>query len=165
MLFPVNNPRKKGFAAAKLFILQPPSAAGRGEKLQSLLLVSLAAAGLLYFLTHDPAAPLFQTPPCLFRTLTGLYCPGCGSRSALIQLAHGNLYAAWRLNPLMVLFLPAALLFLLSQMKILFTGRSLPRLHLHPALVWSIFYIILAYWILRNIPLYPFTLLQPVIVN
>lgn len=149
----------------KLFTLQPPCTAGRSERLQALFLVSLAAGGLLYFLTHDPAAPLIQTPPCLFRTLTGLYCPGCGSRSALIQLARGNLYAAWRLNPLMILFLPAAALFLLSQAKILFTGRSLPRLHLHPALVWAIFYLILAYWVLRNIPLYPFTLLQPVIVN
>lgn len=149
----------------KLFTMQPPVTAGRNEKLLSLLLVSVAAGGLLYFLTYDPASPLIQTPPCPFRTLTGLYCPGCGSRSALIQLARGNLYAAWRLNPLMILFLPAAFLFLISQIKTLFTGRSLPRLLLHPSLVWAIFYLILAYWIFRNIPLYPFTLLQPVIVN
>ncbi|HPU02064.1 MAG: DUF2752 domain-containing protein [Firmicutes bacterium] len=149
----------------KLFSVRPPAAAGRKERLLALLLVSIAAGGLLYFLTYNPEAPLIQTPPCLFRTLTGLYCPGCGSRSALIQLARGNLYAAWRLNPLLILFLPAAVLFLLSQVKILLTGRSLPRLFLHPALTWAIFFIILAYWICRNIPLYPFTLLQPVIVN
>lgn len=149
----------------KLFIIQPPAAAGRKERLLALLLVSIAAGGLLYFLTYNPAAPLIQTPPCPFRTLTGLYCPGCGSRSALIQLASGNLYAAWRLNPLLILFLPAAALFLISQLKIFVTGRSFPRLFLHPSLSWAIFYLILAYWILRNIPLYPFTLLQPVIVN
>lgn len=149
----------------KLFTMQPPVTAGRNEKLLALLLVSLAAGGLLYFLTYNPASPLIPTPPCLFRTLTGLYCPGCGSRSALIQLARGNLYAAWRLNPLMILFLPSAVLFLISQIKTLLTGRPLPRLFLHPSLVWAIFYLILAYWIFRNIPLYPFTLLQPVIVN
>ncbi len=149
----------------KLFTIQLSVTAGRSERLLALLLVSLAAGGLLYFLTYDPASPLIQTPPCLFRTLTGLYCPGCGSRSALIQLTRGNLYAAWRLNPLVLLFLPAAVLFLISQIKILLTGRSLPRLFLHHSLVWALFYLILAYWIFRNIPLYPFTLLQPVIVN
>jgi hypothetical protein len=146
-------------------MIQPPAAAGRSDRLIALLLVSLAAGGLLYFLTYDLTSSLIQTPPCLFRTLTGLYCPGCGSRSALIQLARGKLYAAWRLNPLMILFLPAAVLFLFSQVKILFTGRSLPRFLLHPSLVWTIFGLILAFWIFRNIPLYPFTLLQPVIVN
>ncbi len=149
----------------KLFMIQPPAAASRSDRLIALLLVSLAAGGLLYFLTYDLTSSLIQTPPCLFRTLTGLYCPGCGSRSALIQLARGKLYAAWRLNPLMILFLPAAVLFLFSQVKILFTGRSLPRFLLHPSLVWTIFGLILAFWIFRNIPLYPFTLLQPVIVN
>ena len=146
-------------------MIQPPAAAGRSDRLIALLLVSLAAGGLLYFLTYALTSSLIQTPPCLFRTLTGLYCPGCGSRSALIQLARGKLYAAWRLNPLMILFLPAAVLFLFSQVKILFTGRSLPRFLLHPSLVWTIFGLILAFWIFRNIPLYPFTLLQPVIVN
>jgi len=149
----------------KLFMIQPPAAASRSDRLIALLLVSLAAGGLLYFLTYDLTSSLIQTPPCLFRTLTGLYCPGCGRRSALIQLARGKLYAAWRLNPLMILFLPAAVLFLFSQVKILFTGRSLPRFLLHPSLVWTIFGLILAFWIFRNIPLYPFTLLQPVIVN
>lgn len=149
----------------KLFMIQPPAAASRSDRLIALLLVSLAAGGLLYFLTYALTSSLIQTPPCLFRTLTGLYCPGCGSRSALIQLARGKLYAAWRLNPLMILFLPAAVLFLFSQVKILFTGRSLPRFLLHPSLVWTIFGLILAFWIFRNIPLYPFTLLQPVIVN
>ncbi|HOB28508.1 MAG: DUF2752 domain-containing protein [Dethiobacteria bacterium] len=149
----------------KLFSLLDPVKAGRSERLLALLLVSIAVGGLFYFWSYDPASPLVQVPPCPFRTLTGLYCPGCGSRSALIQLAHGNLYAAWRLNPLLILFLPAAGLFLLSQVRILLTGRSLPRLFLHPTLAWAIFYLILAYWIFRNIPLYPFNLLQPTIVN
>ncbi len=148
-----------------LFTIHPPITAGRKERWSALLLVLIAAGGILYFFTYDLISTPIQTIPCIFRTLTGLYCPGCGSRSALIQLARGNLYAAWRLNPLMILFLPAAFLFVISQVKILFTGRSLPRLFLHPSLVWAIFYLILAYWIFRNIPLYPFTLLQPVIVN
>ncbi|MFY9385902.1 MAG: DUF2752 domain-containing protein, partial [Dethiobacteria bacterium] len=67
----------------KLFMIQPPAAASRSDRLIALLLVSLAAGGLLYFLTYDLTSSLIQTPPCLFRTLTGLYCPGCGSRSAL----------------------------------------------------------------------------------
>ena len=38
--------------------------------------------------------------------ITGLHCPGCGSLRAVRQFLHGELWAAFRLNPLMVLSLP-----------------------------------------------------------
>lgn len=149
----------------KLIRLLPPVHNTRQERLLALLIVAGAAGVLLYLLTDNPEAPLIRTAPCLFRTLTGLYCPGCGTRSALLQLVRGNLYAAWRLNPFTILALPALVLFTVSQALTLLRGRSLPRLFLSPSLVWAIFFFILAYWILRNIPVYPFTLLQPWIVN
>lgn len=36
---------------------------------------------------------------CLFRTLVGIPCPGCGVTTALKYLAGGDLSHAWRANP------------------------------------------------------------------
>ena len=128
---------------------------------------------------YHPAAETVQQPPqqspsiagdvpnyLVWAILATIFCCIPFGIVAIVYSSQvsGHL-AAWRLNPLMILFLPAAVLFLFSQVKILFTGRSLPRFLLHPSLVWTIFGLILAFWIFRNIPLYPFTLLQPVIVN
>jgi hypothetical protein len=148
----------------KLTVLSPQRH-NRKERLIACCVVAAAAALALYLLAYDTFFFSIRTPPCIFRTLTGLYCPGCGTRSALIQLAGGNLYAAFRLNPLTVLALPTLVLFTISQFLTAFTGRSLVRLRLHPALIWGLFVLIVIYWIGRNIPLYPFTLLQPVIVG
>lgn len=148
----------------KLTILSPQRHS-RTERLLACCIVVAALALAFYLLAYDSFFASIQTPPCMFRTLTGFYCPGCGTRSALIQLARGNLYAAFRLNPLTVLALPALVPFTISQFLTAFTGRSLIRLRLHPALIWGLFVLIVIYWIGRNIPLYPFTLLQPVIVG
>jgi hypothetical protein len=129
------------------------------------VVVLVAALLLAYLLTYDPQAPLIQTPPCIFRTLTGLFCPGCGTRSALIQLSQGNFKAAWRLNPLAVIALPVGLYFVISQAHIASTGRSLPRLFLPPAWIWTLFIFLLLYWVARNVPLYPFILLHPTILQ
>jgi Protein of unknown function (DUF2752) len=63
----------------------------------------VAALSLLFF--FDPAAGLFY-PPCLFRSVLGMACPGCGSLRAIHQLLHGNFAAAWRLNQGMTVIAP-----------------------------------------------------------
>ena len=78
--------------------------------------VGLLAAGValilggtvLYF--FDPATAGFY-PACLFRLVTGIPCPGCGSLRAMHQLLHGHFAAAFALNPLLVLGLLVAAAF------------------------------------------------------
>jgi len=107
----------------------------------------LSCVGLLF--TYDPAtSQLF--PPCPFHAVTGLYCPGCGSLRALHHLLHGDLAAAVRLNPLMVLSIP--ILCLLS---------AFPRWTYRPWVSWSALTILIAYGIVRNIPAWPFCCLSP----
>lgn len=65
--------------------------------------VAVAAAGVLYFL-FDPEATLF--PRCMFLTLTGFQCPGCGSQRAIHALLHGDIPAAWHYNALLLAELP-----------------------------------------------------------
>lgn len=149
----------------KKFSLLSPVRHTNNERIFAWLIIAAAAGLVLYLFTYHSHTHAINTPPCMFRTLTGLYCPGCGTRSALIQLAAGNLYAAFRLNPLTVLALPTVFLFTISQALTAFTGRSLVRLRIHPVLIWGLFVLIVAYWIMRNIPAYPFTLLQPIIID
>ena len=55
--------------------------------------------------------------------------------------------------------------FTVSQALTAFTGRSLARVYIHPSLARALLTLILAFWIMRNIPVHPFTLLRPVIIN
>lgn len=47
--------------------------------------------------------------PCMFHTITGLYCPGCGGTRAVKQLLHGNLLMSFQYHPL-VLYTAAVVL-------------------------------------------------------
>jgi uncharacterized protein DUF2752 len=119
--------------------------------------IGLAVAGAsaiaaLFFL--DPArGGIF--PPCPFHSLTGYLCPGCGTLRALHQLLHGNLGAAWRLNPFSVLALPYVGYESAGAALLATTRRRLPRIFIPSALVWALLAAILAFWILRNTPLFP----------
>ena len=77
----------------------------RGAASAALLLFSFAGILLLFF--FDPATSGFY-PPCLFKTFLGVQCPGCGSLRAAHQLLHGNLAAAWALNPMLMVVGPLA---------------------------------------------------------
>jgi hypothetical protein len=69
----------------------------------------MAGASLLILFLFDPAHYHFY-PICYFHLLTGFYCPGCGALRATHQMLHGNFAAAAHLNLLVVLAVPAAVL-------------------------------------------------------
>ena len=104
-----------------------------------------------------------KTPPCMFYEVTGLLCPGCGSGRFMLALLHLDLYAAFRYQPLLFLFFPF-LVYYSAKVYIAFVfGKDiLPFPTIRNA--WfgiSVVVIIIEYWILRNIPVFPFTLLAP----
>ena len=107
----------------------------------------------------DPTTSGFY-PPCPFHALTGLYCPGCGSLRALHQLAHGDLGAAFGLNVLMVLSAPFLAYAFVAQGLSALGWRLLPRPFLPAWVIWSLLGVIVAYWVLRNVPVYPFSVLS-----
>lgn len=78
--------------------------AGVGGTPAALLLFSFAGILLFFF---DPETAGFY-PPCLFKTVLGAQCPGCGSLRAAHQLLHGNFAAAWALNPTLMIVGPLA---------------------------------------------------------
>jgi Protein of unknown function (DUF2752) len=130
------------------------------DRLTASAVVALGAGGLSIIYLLDPSSSDLY-PPCPFLALTGFYCPGCGTLRALHQLTLGHPVAALDLNPLMVLLLPFVAYFLASHAMLAVTGQPLRRFFVRPALIWTLLGIILVYWLLRNVPGYPFTLLAP----
>ena len=126
-----------------------------GVALGTLVLVAGAYVLRLY-------GPDGWLPGCTFRKLTGLNCPGCGMTRAAVAALHGQLGSAFRFNPLGMLLLPLALAGVGLELLGWVRGKPLPwRLHLGRYGGWVIAVSVIAFWILRNLPWWPFTLASP----
>ncbi len=130
---------------------------------QKMFLIVVLAAGtsaLAMLLLFDPATSgLF--PPCPLRYFTGWYCPGCGSLRAMHQLLHGNLRAAWALNPLAVLLLPFLIYGAASYASRELRGKYLPQVFLPAIYIRALYAAIILFGIARNLPFHPFDWLAP----
>jgi hypothetical protein len=113
-----------------------------------LVAAALGSGAVLFF--FDPAKHGFY-PICLFHSLTGLNCPGCGATRAAYQLLHGHLLNALHDNALFVLTLAA----LAAQGAWLVTKkiRSQPAAFvMPPKALWALLVITLVFTGLRNLP-------------
>ena len=131
---------------------------GRRSRFQLAALFLAILGGALTLHAFDPAVSRFY-PPCPFKALTGLDCPGCGTLRGLHGLSRGDLLAALDHNALMVLTLPFILYALVSFARETLTGRRLPTVFIPGVWIRRILYLILAFWILRNLPFPPFSYL------
>lgn len=99
-------------------------------------------------------------PGCLFRKFTGLDCPGCGMTRATYAAMHGRIGEAFRFNPVGMVIFPLAVLGISIELIGWIRGR--PRsLQVGAKGAWGLAFLVIAFWFLRNIPFYPFTLLAP----
>jgi hypothetical protein len=118
------------------------------------------AGGVVMLRIFDPATSgLF--PPCPVHYLTGWYCPGCGSLRAIHQLLHGNLMAAWALNPLTVVLLPFLAYGLVSAALFEIRGQGLPEPFVRAVWIRALCGAIILFGIARNLPGHPFGLRAP----
>ena len=117
------------------------------------------AAGALYLYFHDP----YQYPlPCIIKLLTGLYCPGCGAGRACFSILHGKFFDAFCYNPLLVILLPFAGGYIAARgIDWAVTGGNHIDGKISIKLLLAVLIIILVYGILRNTPIFPFSLLAP----
>jgi hypothetical protein len=110
--------------------------------------LGLALVAVLYF--FPPEQHRFY-PRCLFYTLTGIQCPGCGGLRAVHRLLHGELAAAWRFNPLVVLLLPLIAIWLSFSFFNPGTTTRAKEMFLKPALLWLLLVLGAGYAVLRNL--------------
>mgnify|MGYP000286780310 FL=1 len=124
----------------------------------AILSIMLAESRFLYY--HSPKDTKWLI--CIIYALTGYYCPGCGAGRACYCILHGQIYQAFRYNPLLVLLLPWIGAYLaLCACQWLFTGRESISRQIPMWILWTILAVILIYGVLRNVNAYPFVLLSP----
>jgi Flp pilus assembly pilin Flp len=69
---------------------------------------------------------LSVAPDCVFKGLTGVPCPTCGSTRSLVHLSHGDILKALSMDPLVTIALIGAVLyFVISLLTVAF---DLPRI-------------------------------------
>jgi hypothetical protein len=121
----------------------------------------LSGVGLVFVYYKINPAGQDWIPKCPFHSTTGLHCPGCGSQRALHDFLHGNIIEGFRHNFLMGLGIMVLLYKLFIILRTKFFNYNQNNVLLSPKTPWVILTLIIVFWILRNIPLYPFTLLAP----
>ena len=127
--------------------------------LNGILLLVILLVAVLFFVLDPVKNALF--PSCIFHSLTGVYCPGCGSQRALHSLLHLDLAGVISYN---FLFLPAALLLLYHYTRPLLNRMfklNLPNIFYRKNTPWIILTVVVVFWIARNLPWHPFCELAP----
>lgn len=125
------------------------------------LMLAVAGAALVVIYLFAPGSSIFY-PPCVFHSVTGYHCPGCGTARGLHRLLHGDIRGAFAMNALTMIALPFLLYAMAAEiLKSLYGRRVLPLPEISARAGWFIFAAVMLFWILRNIPMRPFTLLAP----
>ena len=70
-------------------------------KLKYLGIILMLISG--YFFLYNFSGSLEGHTICIFKNITGVPCPACGSTRATLQLFHGELWGSILINPLGVL--------------------------------------------------------------
>lgn len=94
---------------------------------------------------------------CPFYKWTGFCCPGCGTGRAVQALFHGHIAEAVSYNILLpVLGLPCLFILVHEYLRIVFPGLKLRPVMLSQRMILSILVIVIAFWVLRNVPMFSF---------
>jgi hypothetical protein len=125
------------------------------------LVFTVFTFGSAYFYFNFNPSEYSLFPKCPFYSFTGLYCPGCGSQRAIHHLLHGNILKGLSHNFLIIL-----LAIVLSYDAIIYGlnyyyEKSFKNLLHNPKTTNAILIFVIAFWVLRNIKIYPFTILAP----
>jgi hypothetical protein len=113
---------------------------------------------ILYFY-FNPSSTIF--PKCPLYNFTGIYCPGCGSQRALHDLLHFDFTGVIGHNILFLFGLALLIYHLTVKFLNTFFNKRIKNFLYHKKTPIVLLVLIILFWILRNIPVYPFTLLAP----
>lgn len=140
-------------------VAETPSARW-GPRIVLVMLIAVVlpiVSGVLY--RYSPTEHTFL--PCLFHLATGLHCPGCGATRCVHALLHLDFAQALAYNPLFVIALPLFVYSGFCTAYTMWTGRRVRGWDMPRWAIYTVIAIVFAFWLLRNIDVYPFTLLAP----
>ncbi|WP_103067948.1 DUF2752 domain-containing protein [Aquimarina sediminis] len=125
------------------------------------LLIGIGISVLLSLYYFSDPSGVSYFPKCPFYLLTGFHCPGCGSQRALHQLLHFNIIETLNYNALYILGIGTIVYNLSIKAINKYGNKDYYNILYHPKTPIVIGVIIVLFWILRNIDVYPFNLLAP----
>lgn len=137
--------KSKGFLSERILALGGAVALAGGS------------ATVAYF---DPSAAHFF-PVCPLFALTGLACPGCGLTRGFHALFHGDIITAIDFNALIPVWSVIFGWVFVSLLLMAIRGKGLKMWPTHPKFLWGFMIVLLTFGFLRNLPIYPFTILYP----
>jgi hypothetical protein len=108
-----------------------------------------------------PPAQYHIYPPCIFFSLTGLHCAGCGATRCVGALLHGDIVQAFAYNPLFVILLPYLIFSVGGQIIQAWSGMQIRYLQMPRWLALLIVVAVIGFSIARNFTVYPLVLLAP----
>ena len=123
---------------------------------QIVVALLLSGAGVTLFVVNPETTAYL---PCLFKKMTGLQCPGCGAARASYHLLHGNILSAIDYNILLVFFIPFLVLEGMYRLR-MYSDASRLNVVRTALTSYRVLFVVVVFWIIRNIPLYPFTRLS-----
>lgn len=85
--------------------------------------------------------------PCLFKLITGFYCPGCGGSRAVLALIHGHLISSFIYHPLVEYSLVA---FLYNLIRMFVNKKYHPK----ALWLWMALVIVIVNWIVKDLALF-----------
>ena len=147
---PVPEEESRGYRFMKAIWTRP-------SWLAPLAIFGCIFAACTYVLTNNPTdARPDPLGPCLFKTLTGLDCPGCGGTRMVWYLLHGDVWQAARHHLIALIAVPVVLYAYFAWGAKRLLGVTLPTKRI-PPIVWGSYLVAwLAFSVLRNLPWMPF---------
>ena len=127
------------------------------------VLAALAAGGLVLLANVPPTLTTFY-PKCQLHSVTGLHCPGCGLTRFAAAVAVGDLRQAVAYNAVAAVAAPFVAVFAAQNLwawvwgfppRRWFSDRWARRVSL------AFLAVLIAFFVARNVPAWPFTLLAP----
>ena len=90
--------------------------------------------------------------PCLFRYFTHLQCPGCGVTHMLLELLHGNFREAYNSHPVLFLWGPFLLWFVIKSLYAYITDKDLQLRTWEKAGMYIFLVVLFVFFVYRNLP-------------
>ncbi|MDQ3061249.1 MAG: DUF2752 domain-containing protein [Acidobacteriota bacterium] len=141
-------------------ILKDKISASTVERILAVAGIAAIGAGAFIVGYFNPTtANLF--PVCPLYSLTGIHCPGCGLTRGFHALFHGDILTALHFNALLPIYAFVFGFLVVSMFLVAVRGRGLSWKIIPPSAMYGLLILAASFFVLRNLPFYPFNLLAP----